>query len=95
MDIICTNLFFFKFEIALINFNHIKKSFFVFLFLPFVSFSQNLTKITLDEVIMEVEAIPKITIDGSIYSMRKRNQYLKKILSSTKSTLEIVLIKVL
>ncbi len=82
MDIICTNLFFFKFEIALINFNLIKKSFFVFLFLPLVSFSQNLTKITLDEVIMEVEAIPKITIDGSIYSMRKRNQYLKKILSS-------------
>ena len=31
---------------------------------------------------MEVEAIPKITINGSIYSMRKRNQYLKKILSS-------------
>ena len=31
---------------------------------------------------MEVEAIPKITINGSIYSMRKRNQYLKKILTS-------------
>tara|TARA_S200000501_G_scaffold51567_1_gene41576 strand:- start:3244 stop:4578 length:1335 start_codon:yes stop_codon:yes gene_type:complete len=31
---------------------------------------------------MEVKAIPKITIDGLIYSMSKRNQYLKKILLS-------------
>ena len=31
---------------------------------------------------MEVKAIPKITIDGLIYSMSKRNQYLKKILFS-------------